>query len=154
MLPLSCLRRSGLNENQSQMHSAPRCGEKRANGTELSRRRLAPGVMAGKARLPHCTIAGRTRLTASVPCPKMRHKRNATWNAARSAVGCSEWLGGTVSVLRIGVSRVFDRLLDQLLQRRQIDIVEALDIQAGFARGVLAQFLQECVVLLKTAHDV
>src|SRR3990170_3314618 len=67
------------------------------NGTELSRRRNAPRYLAGETPCKAYATAGRTQLPARVLHPETRYKRRTLQNAARSAVGCSEWLGRPMS---------------------------------------------------------
>ena len=75
----------------------PLFAPKRPNGTELSRRRNARRYLAGETPCKAYATAGRTQLPARVLHPETRYKRRTLQNAARSAVGCSEWLGRPMS---------------------------------------------------------
>jgi hypothetical protein len=49
---------------------------------------------------------------------------------------------------------VFDRRLNEFFERVQINIFDFLDIQAGFARFVFAQFVEKVVVLIKASRNI
>lgn len=52
------------------------------------------------------------------------------------------------------LGHVFEGVLNQLLQRGQVNVIEPVDIQTRLSRLMLAQFLQEFIALFETRHDI
>src|SRR4030042_1255018 len=53
-----------------------------------------------------------------------------------------------------GLPQLANRLPDQLLQRRVVDVVQRLDVQASRARRVLSQLVQKVTLLIESTHQI
>ena len=51
-------------------------------------------------------------------------------------------------------AQVLDELLNKLLQRRKMNIIKPLDINARPPQFVLSEFLQELKTLLRASHNI